>query len=192
MRILLILFISILLIVTSVQALIWSRVYGTSEDDYAISAKQTTDGDSLWTVQYGSYGDEAFYSVSRTNDGGYICCGKTNSWGAGGCDYYIVKTDSLGYAMGVEEESIPQYPIYPDITIENLSSGHVKISFIHPQSDNLNFSVYDLSGRMIDHPLEGYQEEGEHSIILTGYRPGVYFYRMISGEEEYRGKFQVY
>ncbi|KQC14965.1 MAG: hypothetical protein APR63_13190 [Desulfuromonas sp. SDB] len=165
-------------------------VYEVNSDAYL--SKYTNSGDSLWTVQYGSYGDDFFCCVNRTTDGGYICCGATNSWGAGGCDYYIVKTDSLGYAMGVEEEPTQQYPEFPDIFIEYLSSGQIKISFIQSHAGNLNFSVYDLSGRIIDHPLEGFQEEGEHTITLTDYRPGVYFYRMLSGEEEWRGKFQVY
>ncbi|KQC14042.1 MAG: hypothetical protein APR63_06330 [Desulfuromonas sp. SDB] len=92
----------------------------------------------------------------------------------------------------MEEEFTQQYPEFPNISFENLSSGQVKISFTQPNAGNLNFSVYDLSGRMIERPLEGFQAEGGHSITLTGYRPGVYFYRMRSGEGEWIGKFQVY
>ncbi|KQC14121.1 MAG: hypothetical protein APR63_15085 [Desulfuromonas sp. SDB] len=165
-------------------------IYNQNSDAYL--SKYTNSGDTLWTIQYGSYGDDFFCCVNRTTDGGYICCGATNSWGAGGFDYYIVKTDSLGYALGVEEEFTQQYPEFPNISFENLSSGQVKISFTQPNDGNLNFSVYDLSGRMIDQPLEGFQEDGEYSITLTGYRPGVYFYRMKIGEGEWIGKFQVY
>ncbi|MGC9367306.1 MAG: hypothetical protein ACP5FK_09755 [bacterium] len=153
--------------------------------------KYTCDGDSVWSVYFGGPEGDKFYSISRTTDGGYICCGHTNSWGNGGFDYYIVKTDSQGL-VGVEEEFIQQYPQYPDITIENRSSRQVKISFIQPIDGNISFSVYDLSGRMIERPLEGFLEKGECTITLTGYRPGVYFYRMNVGEEEWRGKFQVY
>ncbi|KQC14304.1 MAG: hypothetical protein APR63_14660 [Desulfuromonas sp. SDB] len=94
--------------------------------------------------------------------------------------------------MGVEEEPFPQYPEYPNISIENISSGQVKISFIQSHEGNLNFSVYDLSGRIIDRPLEGFQDEGECSINLTGYRPGVYFYQIEIGEKDWRGKFQIF
>ncbi|MGC9367814.1 MAG: T9SS type A sorting domain-containing protein [bacterium] len=186
---------------------IWSRDIGALDVEPSIDGgfvttyflnsdaylnKYTSDGNSVWSVSFGGPGGDKFYSVSRTEDGGYICCGHTNSWGNGGYDYYIVKTDSLGYAMGVEEEFFQQYPEYPNISIENLSSGQVKISFIQSHYGDLNFSVYDLSGRMIDQPLEGFQDEGECSIILSDYRPGVYFYQISNGEEEWRGKFQIF
>ena len=194
---------------------LWTRTYGSIDDDRGYSVQQTTDGgyiitgytesyagwddilliktdsngDTLWTRTYGGVYEDKGYSVQQATDGGYIITGfsETNE-----IDVCLVKTDSLGYCLGVYEESIQQYPEFLDISVENLSSGDVRISFIQPNAGNLNFSVFDLSGRMIDRPLEGFQAEGGHSITLTGYRPGVYFYRMRSGEEEWRGKFQVY
>ena len=185
---------------------IWTRDYGgysviqDNQDNFLIVSNENNDiklvqtdqnGDSIWARLYGGSSPEVGYSLQPTTDGGYIIAGATESYGSGGYDFYIVKVDSLGY-LGVEEEFVQQYPQYPDITIENLSSGQVKISFIQSHAGNLYFSVYDLSGRMIDRPLEGFQEEGECTITLTGYRPGVYFYRLRSGEDEWRGKFRVY
>ena len=45
---------------------------------------------------YGGALDDYFYSVRQTIDGGYIMVGNTFSFGAGGCDVYLVKTDSIG------------------------------------------------------------------------------------------------
>ena len=51
---------------------------------------------SGWSRTYGGKGDDEFYSVVQTRDGGYALAGYTNSSGAGGYDFWLVKTDSSG------------------------------------------------------------------------------------------------
>jgi gliding motility-associated-like protein len=45
---------------------------------------------------YGGPGDDVAYDVRSTTDGGYIMAGRTNSFGSGGYDGYIVKMDNEG------------------------------------------------------------------------------------------------
>ena len=45
---------------------------------------------------YGGNGTDVFFDLKQTFDGGYILTGTTTSFGNGGTDGYIVKTDSRG------------------------------------------------------------------------------------------------
>ena len=49
-----------------------------------------------WNQTYGGPGDDEAYSVIQTSDGGYALAGYTNSSGAGGYDFWLVKTDPNG------------------------------------------------------------------------------------------------
>jgi hypothetical protein len=102
---------------------LWTRTYGGSYWDRGYSVQQTSDGgyiiaaetwsfgagaydvyllktdsfgDTLWTRTYGGSRDEHGSSVQQTSDGGYIIAGETWSFGAGGDDVWLVKTDSSG------------------------------------------------------------------------------------------------
>ncbi|RPH94570.1 T9SS C-terminal target domain-containing protein [candidate division KSB1 bacterium] len=102
---------------------LWTRTYGGSSEDRAVSVQQTTDGgyiaagytqcfgagyydfyliktnalgDTLWTRTYGGSEGEFAYSIQQTDDDGFIVAGLTNSFGAGFNDFYLVKTNSSG------------------------------------------------------------------------------------------------
>ncbi len=53
-------------------------------------------GNLLWTKTYGGDDWDFGFSVQQTTDSGYIMCGFTTSFGAGGQDVYLVKTDAQG------------------------------------------------------------------------------------------------
>ncbi len=53
-------------------------------------------GDTLWTKIYTGNFNQTAYFIQQTFDGGYIITGQTSSFGAGGYDIYLIKTNSLG------------------------------------------------------------------------------------------------
>ncbi|KPJ52313.1 hypothetical protein AMJ39_08165 [candidate division TA06 bacterium DG_24] len=102
---------------------LWTRTYGGASSDGARAVEQTPDGgfiiagntyslgaggsdvllmktdaagDTVWTRAYGGSSADAAYSADQTADGGYILAGYTYSFGAGGSDIYLIKTDGLG------------------------------------------------------------------------------------------------
>jgi len=101
----------------------WNFTFGGPDEEELTSAELTSDGGvilvgwttsfgtggkDLWIVKTDAFGNEVWnqtlggsicdrgYSVQETSDGGYIVTGRTNSYGRGGCDLWLVKTDSLG------------------------------------------------------------------------------------------------
>ena len=102
---------------------LWTQTFGGSDYDYGYSVQQTSDGGYIiagytssygagsadvyliktdaggaqqWTQTFGGSSDDIGHSVRQTSDGGYIIAGVTSSYGAGGWDVYLIKTDALG------------------------------------------------------------------------------------------------
>jgi len=102
---------------------LWTKTYGGDSLDVGYSVQQTTDGgfiitgytesygagsydvylirtdengDTLWTRTFGGSSADVGYSVQQVTDGGFIIAGYTRSYGAGGSDVYLIKTDENG------------------------------------------------------------------------------------------------
>ncbi|MFA7275056.1 MAG: T9SS type A sorting domain-containing protein [Crocinitomicaceae bacterium] len=59
--------------------------------------KINDNGNIAWTKTYGGLDAEYANAVQQTSDGGYIITGSNgNTFGFGGSDFYLIKTDSLG------------------------------------------------------------------------------------------------
>lgn len=57
---------------------------------------------------YGGPMSDAGISAQQTTDGGYILMGHTQSYGAGGLDHYLIKTDALGDTLWTRTYGSPQ------------------------------------------------------------------------------------
>jgi len=112
--------------VDSIGTLLWTKTIGginydipnemqpTSDSGYIIIGRTTSfgpgtpnysniylikinsNGDTIWTKVFGGVNSEEGLSVSQTTDGGYILVGRTASFGAGGADVYLIKTNAAG------------------------------------------------------------------------------------------------
>ncbi len=102
---------------------LWEKTYGGMYEDYPVSGQQTSDGgfivvgmtssfgaggwdayivkldsngNKVWEKTFGGKFDDGAVSIQQTSDAGYIVAGYTQSFGAGGQDFYVLRLDSNG------------------------------------------------------------------------------------------------
>ncbi|MBI5471107.1 MAG: T9SS type A sorting domain-containing protein [Ignavibacteriae bacterium] len=102
---------------------VWNKFFGGNDVDRGLCVEQTRDGgfvltgytsssgaglddllliktdsagNAQWTKTFGGTGRDYGNSVQQTSDGGYIVAGYTLSFGSGGDDVWLIKTDLSG------------------------------------------------------------------------------------------------
>ena len=68
---------------------------GCGQNSYA-NFTTTPPVSATWAKTYGGTGDDYADSIQQTSDGGYIVAGRTESYGAGNSDFWILKLETDG------------------------------------------------------------------------------------------------
>ncbi len=194
----------------------WTRTYGGTGVDYGMWVQQTSDGgyilagatdsygagsrdfylvktdsigDTLWTRAYGGVDLEYCYNVRQTSDGGYIAAGYTTSYGAGGRDFYLVKTNANGdtlwtgiyggadydYGMGVQQTTDGGY-IFTGYT-NSFGAGGYDFYLIKTDAAGDTLWTRTYGGTETERPNE-VQQTTDGGYIIVGYTNsyGLVFY----------------
>ncbi len=121
----------------------YTSSYGAGDDDVFV-LKLDSSGDTLWTRTFGGTECDCAQSVAQTTNGGYIIAGYTESFGAGGTDAFLVKTDSMGYAA-IDELPTSQPKNFTLNTFPNPFNSSCAIA----TSTNADVKIYDLRGNLV-------------------------------------------
>jgi predicted secreted protein len=95
--------------------------------------KTDADGNKLWTKTYGGRGNDLSGAVQQTSDGGYIIGGITSSFGSGGDDIWVIKTDASGNILW-------------DKTFGGVNDDHCNAILQLPSGDYVLIGNWDLGG----------------------------------------------
>lgn len=187
----------------------WENNYGGTSKDYGESVQQTSDGGYIivgyttsfasgdvgdedvyliktdsggteqWSNTFGGAKDDRGMSVQQTADGGYILAGYTRSFGAGGSDMYLIKTDSEGKELwsntfgstgtdlgfSVQQTSDGGYIIAGELYV--FSEGYIDVYLVKTDSDGNLVWASTFGG---DYTDRGYsvQQTGDGGYIVVG------------------------
>ena len=124
----------------------WTSTWGAGDLD--IYLLRTDDaGTLIWDFFLGGTSLDAAEEVVRTADGGYVIFGYTDNWGAGGNDYWLIKTEPD--QTGVEAGFTPT-PGAIELSVQpNPFSSYLEITYGLPASSEVNLAIYDVSGRRV-------------------------------------------
>lgn len=154
---------------------IWAKTYGGAHDDAGMSIQKTSDGgyiiagstnsfgageadiyllkvdasgNTVWSTTFGGIELERGFSVQETHDHGYIIVGFTCTFGIGGPDVYLVRTEpDLGISELPHSGSmtrIPSVHVFP-----NPFREQTVISYQIPDLGEHRLLIYDITGRLI-------------------------------------------
>lgn len=186
----------------------WTRSYGDELGDLWLIKTDST-GNEEWNKTFGGTGVDGGDHIIPLDDGGYMCIGITTSFGTGGFDVWLLKTDSYGNEIwsntlgGVYDDFINDVK-------KTVDGGYILVGtsqFSENDGDIwlLKFdSEWDLEW---DHMIgdEDYNElalgiqqtsdngfiiTGSHrSLFITGNQQGILFKVDSGGDEEWRKLF---
>ncbi len=168
--------------------------YQNDENFKGVIWKLTRTGETDWMRFWGGDQRNELWDVIQTDDHGYLAVGFTNSFGNGGMDAYVVKTDSLGQvtSLGSEPAHLPQ-TVSLEQNYPNPFNPVTTIRYSIPQTEKVELAVFDMLGRKVLQVVNAVQTAGSHSVrIRADHLPsGIYLYQLKAGNQRRVRKMMV-
>ncbi len=192
---------------------LWTRTYGSNQEQMGESIQQTLDGgyiisgwtgttapmnpiyityliktdavgDTLWTDTF-DFGKG--YCVQQTADGGFVVAGYRYDGWLGPYSIYLIRLEGYLNVNNEPSQSLEftLYPSYP-----NPFNPTTILSFSLPSISHVNLMVYDITGRQVSSLINGWHNAGTHQVTFDGSNlsSGIYFYQLNAGNFSRTGK----
>jgi hypothetical protein len=147
----------------------YTSSYGAGSNDFYL-IRTDSNGDTLWTRTYGGDWQEMADDMEQTADGGFIMTGYTYSFDAGSRpNVYLVKTDANGLITSISDpanQPVADFQLYQNYP--NPFNPVTTISYILNKAADVNLSIYDVEGRLINTLINSKQAPGYQSIQWSG------------------------
>lgn len=141
--------------------------------------KTNINGVIEWSRSIGGNSSEEGYCVEIANDGGYVILGRTSSFGSGGWDIFLAKTDKSGHVdmptlINRHTKNITDFKsfnIYP-----NPMNNSAFIKFWLDIQNHVNITLFSIIGQKIKTLYDGIRNKGDHKISINseGLSSGTY------------------
>jgi hypothetical protein len=196
--------------------LLWERIFGGDCEELAYDLKQTRDGGFIlagklayyqggnpdmhvirtdengfeaWTLMMGM---EPYYEVvngiQQTADDGFILACTSYNPILFNYDAALIRLD--GDYLAVSEPAVNIPATFEVNAHPNPFNPLTSIQYSLKKADQVNLTVYDLSGCKVTELLDGHQSTGTHEVTFNAVDlpSGVYIYRFASGQVIKTGK----
>jgi hypothetical protein len=159
----------------------YTKSFGAGNEDVYVFKSDPIGQFVIWSRVFGGINTDWGYCVANTSDSGFIICGYTESFGSGGADVYLIKTDSLGNVAEVKEQ--PDHRTSPkSIKFNCFPNPFTTVTSIQLHGTDLNqesyLYVYNQTGRFVK-SVKMITKSYQFSSDLP---PGVYFLKINVGE----------
>jgi len=150
-------------------------------DLYILKLDQT--GNKEWDQVYGGDRNESASSVRELNDGSFIISGGTGTYGSNGDgEIYLLRVNSNGKITAISNDRALNIPTAFNISqnYPNPFNSQTRIDFYLPKNSNVQFAIYDITGKLVGEFLNEQKTAGNHSINIdaANLASGLYFYQI--------------
>jgi len=159
----------------------WS--FGAGQGDVYL-IKTDIAGCIIWTKTIGGITSDHGYSIRQTTDEGFIIAGYTDSFGAGGNDVYLIKTDMDPVGIDNHEDTLSNLQYIQNYP--NPFKNHTAISYTLKKPRNIIMRIYNVKGKLVQEIFKGNKYTGTHTIEWDAkdMTPGIYFYKLTADKKE--------